>query len=390
MNPSKNPYAPGAGNPPPELAGRDSLLERVGIGLRRIKAGRYAKSFLLVGLRGVGKTVLLNRVARDAEREKLVCLHIEAQEGRSLSSMLIPELHKVLLQIGRTEAVKKAARHALNIIAGVAKSLQIEYQGMSIGLDKDFQPLAPATGNLENDLSDVFQAVGDAIKKKNTAFVLLVDELQYAKNDQLAALIVALHKCQQWQLPVMLVGAGLPQLVGNAGNAKSYAERMFDFPEIGKLDRAAALRAIEAPAKRERVSFQPAALEKILKQTEGYPYFLQEWGYQAWHVAEKSPITVQDIKMATKIALQELDRSFFRVRYDRCTNREQEYLAAMSRLGAGSHRSGDIAGAMGEHVTEVAPVRGNLIKKGMLYSPKHGLTEFTVPLFGAFMKRTMP
>jgi len=246
MNPSKNPYTPGAGNPPPELAGRDWLLERVRVGLRRMKAGRHAKSLLMVGLRGVGKTVLLNRLAQDAAREKFVCLHIEAQEDRPLSAMLIPELHKSLLRIGRAEAVKKAARHALNIIAGVARSLQIEYQGMSIGLDKDFQPLAPATGNLESDLSDVFQAVGDAIKKKNTAFILLVDELQYAKKEQLAALIVALHKCQQWQLPVMLVGAGLPQLVGNAGNAKSYAERMFDFPEIGKLDRAAALQAIEA------------------------------------------------------------------------------------------------------------------------------------------------
>ncbi|MDD9815177.1 MAG: ATP-binding protein [Gammaproteobacteria bacterium] len=389
MDPSKNPYAPGAGNPPPELAGRDSLLEKVGIGLRRIKAGRYAKSFLLVGLRGVGKTVLLNRIAQGAEREKLVCLHIEAQEDKPLSSMLIPELHKILLQIGRGEAVKKAARHALNIIVGVAKSLQIQYQGMSIGLDRDFQPLAPAIGNLESDLSNVFRAVGGAIKKKNTAFVLLIDELQYAKKDELAALIVALHKCQQWQLPIMLVGAGLPQLVGNAGNAKSYAERMFDFPEIGKLDRAAALKAIEAPAKREKVLFQPAALDKILKQTECYPYFLQEWGHQAWQAAKKSPIAVQDIKIATRFALRELDQNFFRVRYDRCTNREQEYLAAMATLGAGRHRSGDIAGAMGERVMAVAPIRSNLIKKGMIYSPKHGLTEFTVPLFDAFMERAM-
>lgn len=213
--------------------------------------------------------------------------------------------------------------------------------------------------------------------------------MQYAKKAELAALIVALHKCQQWQLPVTLVGAGLPQLVGNAGDAKSYAERLFKFPEIGKLDRAAALQAIEAPAKREKVLFQPAALGKILKQTEGYPYFLQEWGHQAWLAAEKSPIAVKDIKVAAKFALRELDQNFFRVRYDRCTNREREYLAAMAELGAGRHRSGDIANAMGESVNAVAPIRGNLIKKGMIYSPKHGLTEFTVPLFDAFMKRAM-
>ena len=390
MDPFKNPYAPGAGTPPVELAGRDSLLEEIGIGLQRIKAGRHAKSFLLVGLRGVGKTVLLNRIAQDAEKQQLVCLDIiEAREDASLQSMLIPELHKALLGISRIKRLKESVRHALNTLVGAARSLQITYYDMSIGLDADSQPLVPATGNLESDLPAVFRAVGDVIKQKRTALVILIDELQYAKRDELAALIVALHKCRQWQLPITLVGAGLPQLAGNAGNAKSYAERVFDFPEIGKLDRVAALRAIKVPAKRENVLFQPAALDQILKHTEGYPYFLQEWGHHAWRVAKKSPIAVKDIKAATKLAQQALDQSFFRVRYDRCTNRERKYLMAMARLGPGRHRSGAIARSMKEYVSAVAPIRGNLIKKGMIYSPRHGLTEFTVPLFDAFMKRAM-
>lgn len=389
MNPFKNPYAPGAGNPPPELAGRDSLLDEINIGLQRVKAGRHAKSLLLAGLCGVGKTVLLNRIARDAEKGELVCINIEARENDSLPSMLIPQLHKALLKIGRVEAVKKSALRALNILAGFAKALRVEYHDMVIGLDAGFRPLMPATGNLESDLPDVFGAVGDAVKKRKTALVLLIDELQYAKKSELAALIVALHKCHQWRLPVTLVGAGLPQLVGNAGDAKSYAERMFRFPEIGKLDRASALRAIKAPARRERVSFKPDALEEILKQTDGYPYFLQEWGYHAWQVADKSPIVAQNIKAATRFAQRELDQNFFRVRYDRCTNREKKYLMAMAKLGAGRHKSGGIADAMGEKVQAVAAVRNNLIKKGMIYSPSFGLTEFTAPLFDAFMKRTI-
>jgi len=390
MNPFKNPYAPGAGSPPPELAGRDALLDEVRIGLQRIKAGRHAKSMLLVGLRGVGKTVLLNRISQDAEKGELVCVNIEARENDSLPSMLIPELHKALLKIGRAEAVKKSARQALNILAGLAKALRIEYHDMTIGLDSGFQPLAPATGNLESDLPDVFRAVGDAVKKRKTALVLLIDELQYAKKAELAALIVALHKCQQWQLPVTIVGAGLPQLVGNAGDAKSYAERMFRFPEIGRLDHASAVRAIKAPAQREKVSFKPDALGEILKQTDGYPYFLQEWGYHAWQVADKSPIVLKNIKAATRFAQRELDQNFFRVRYDRCTNREKKYLMAMAKLGPGRHKSGGIADAMDEKVHAVAAVRNNLIKKGMIYSPSFGLTEFTVPLFDAFMKRAMP
>jgi len=390
MDAFRNPYAPGAGNPPPELAGRNSLLEEVDVGLRRIGAGRHAKSFLLIGLRGVGKTVLLNRIAQDAERRKFVCIGIEAREKDSLPSMLIPELHKALLQIGRSAALKESARRALNVLVGWARSLQLEYQGIAIGLGADLQPLAPATGNLESDLSDVFRAIGDAVKKRKTALVILIDELQYAEKDELAALIVALHKCRQRQLPIAMVGAGLPQLVGNAGNAKSYAERMFHFPEIGKLERAAALRAIEAPAKREKVSFQRAALDEILKRTAGYPYFLQEWGHHVWQVAKKSPIAVKDVKAATKLARAALDASFFWVRYDRCTEREKEYLMAMAALGAGPHKSGDIADSMGEKASSVAPLRGQLIRKGTIYSPRYGYTAFTVPLFDEFMKRTMP
>lgn len=192
------------------------------------------------------------------------------------------------------------------------------------------------------------------------------------------------------QLPVVLVGAGLPQLVGKMGRSKSYAERLFDFPQIGKLDKPDARRALEEPASNAGVRFAAPALNEIITVTEGYPYFLQEWGYQSWNIAESSPITLAHAQSATAVAIQRLDRSFFRVRFDRLTPREKDYLRAMAELGEGPHRSGDIADALGVKVETVAPLRSSLIRKGMIYSPQHGDTAFTVPLFDQFMKRVMP
>jgi hypothetical protein len=217
--------------------------------------------------------------------------------------------------------------------------------------------------------------------------VLFIDELQYVHDDQLASLIRALHSASQRQLPMTMLAAGLPQLIGQMGRAKSYAERLFEFVPIDRLDDEAARAALSVPAEREGVAFTPGAIAEILRHTRGYPYFLQEWGRHAWNVAQTSPISRADARRATVLALAELDAGFFRVRFDRLTPTEKRYLGAMAELGPGPHRSGDIAERLGKSVTSVAPVRSELIAKGMIYSPAHGDTAFTVPLFDGFMTR---
>ena len=390
MDPRENPFAPGAGSPPPELAGRDPILERIAIALDRIRSGRHAKSVLLIGLRGVGKTVLLNRVALEAEARQIICPSVETPEGRSLPSLLVPTLHHALARLDRAEAAKGQARRAWRALSGFIRSAKIKYQDVEFHLDVEPQPGFADTGNLDVDLSDLFSAVGRAARERDTAVAIFIDELQYVEEDQLAALIAALHRCQQTQVPVTVVGAGLPQLVGNTGKAKTYAERLFDFPEIGRLDRDSAARAVEAPLARQSVSIEPPALDEILIRTHGYPYFLQEWGSHAWLTAKTSPITLTDARRATILALIALDTSFFRVRYDRCTPAERRYLRAMAELGAGPHKSGDIARILRRKVTSVAPLRSALMSKGMVYSPAHGDTAFTVPLFDTYMKRALP
>lgn len=389
MDPRKNPFAPGAGSPPPELAGRDPVLESIAISLDRIASGRHAKSILMIGLRGVGKTVLLNRIAQEAEARKIICPIFEAPEGRSLPSMLAPTLRSALLRFDRLEAAKSQMMRAWRVLSGFIRAAKLKYQDVEFHLDIDPEPGLADTGDLGLDLSDLFSAVGEAAADRKGVIAIFIDELQYVREDELAALITALHRCQQRQLPITVVGAGLPQLIGNTGKAKSYAERLFDFPEIGKLDRDAAIRAVQTPAEREGAKFELSALDEILRQTQGYPYFLQEWGSHAWIVAASSPIARADVDRATELALLALDTGFFRVRYDRCTPTERQYLRAMAELGPGPHKSGDIANIMGRKVSSVAPLRSSLISKGMIYSPEHGDTAFTVPLFDEFMKRTM-
>jgi hypothetical protein len=390
MNPVTNPYAPGAGTPPPELAGRDELLERVRVAIERTRRGLPAKSILMVGLRGVGKTVLLDRMRDDAEAAGIQTLRVEAPEGRSLPALLAPELRVALLRVSRNEQAKELGQRALRALAGFAKALKIKYQDIEVGLDFEPEPGLADNGDLEHDLAALLETVGAAAQKAGTAFVLFIDELQYVKEEELAALITALHRAAQRKLPVTLVGAGLPQLRGRMGRAKSYAERLFDFPEIGELSPPAARQALVKPALDEGVAIAEDALERILVETHRYPYFLQEWGKHAWDTAPQSPITLGDIERASRIATAALDESFFRVRFDRLTLAEKKYLRAMAELGAGPHRSGDVAGALGRKVTSLAPIRNQLIAKGMIYSPSHGDTAFTVPLFDLFLRRIMP
>ena len=390
MDPRLNPYAPGAGTPPPELAGRDDLIERAAFALDRIRAGRAARSFILYGLRGVGKTVLLNRIRLDAEARGLVSAKIEAPEERSLPALLAPALRASLLRLNRGAAVRARLATAMKALAGFARALKVTYQDIEFSMDVEPEPGLADSGDLENDLSDLLAAVGQAAAERSTALVLYIDELQYVTEVELAALITALHGASQAQLPVTMVGAGLPQLVGQTGRAKSYAERLFEFAPIDKLDVAAARAALTVPAAKEDVAYAPGAVDEIVRQTHGYPYFLQEWGKHSWNLANRSPIRRADAERATQSALAELDASFFRVRFDRLTPAEKRYMRAMAELGPGPHRSGDIADQLGRKVTTVAPLRNALIYKGMIYSPAHGDTAFTVPLFDGFMKRIMP
>lgn len=390
MDARSNPFAPGAGTPPPELAGRDVLLERAAVALDRIRAGRADKSLILVGLRGVGKTVLLDRILKNAEGRGLICLRLEAPEDRSLPSILAPVLRAALIRVDRSVAAGAAIKKALRALAGFVGALKIRYQDIEVSVGVPAEPGLADSGDLDADLTDLLVAVGEAAQERGTAVVLFIDELQYVAEEQLAALVTALHRCAQIQLPITLVGAGLPQLVGQMGRAKSYAERLFEFPEIGPLQPAAAFQALTAPAARAGVTITQDALEEIQRQTQNYPYFLQEWGKHAWAVAAQSPIQIDDVRVATSNALDDLDASFFRVRFDRLTPAEKRYLRTMAELGPGPHRSGDIAESMGRKVQSLGPTRSTLIGKGMLYSPHHGDTAFTVPLFDGFMKRTIP
>lgn len=392
MDPRTNPYAPGAGTIPPELAGRDEIIEKAAIALDRFRNGLSARSLLMVGLRGVGKTVLLTRIARETEARGFIIIQIEAPEKRSLPALLIPSLRTAILKLDKIATAGDLAKKALKALGGFVGAMKVKYEDIEFGVDLGNDPGVADSGDLEHDLIDLFVEVGKAAKEKHTAVVFFIDELQYVPEDQFASLITALHKCAQDQLPVALIGAGLPQLVGQAGRAKSYAERLFEYPEIGPLSRDEAQKALVLPARRSEpsVEFEQDALNEILKQTQSYPYFLQEWGKHSWQCATASPITRNDAISANDLAISELDASFFRVRFDRLTPSEKRYLRAMAELGPGPHRSGDIAHLLKKEVQTVAPTRATLISKGMVYSPAHGDNSFTVPLFDEYMKRVMP
>ena len=389
MDPRRNPFAPGAGSKPPELAGRDIILENVAIALDRIRNGRHAQSAILLGLRGVGKTVLLNTIRRSAEGEGIIGIPIEAPEGQSLPSMLVPALRTAMLKLDRGQAAMTLAKRGLGALARFVKAFKLSYGELEASIDLG-EPGIADNGDLEADLIDLIDVAGAAAAERRTALVLFIDELQYVAEHELAALITALHRARQNERPITLVAAGLPQLAGQMGKAKSYAERLFLFTSIGPLDRIAATAAIVHPIQAEDCSIEAEAVDKILEVTQGYPYFLQEWGKQCWDTAERCPITAGDVDLAYPTAIAALDDSFFRVRFDRMTPSEKRYLRAMADLGAGPYSSTAIAEHLGRKPSAFGPVRASLIAKGMIYTPGYGETAFTVPLFDAFMRRIMP
>lgn len=390
MDQVRNPFAPGAGNQPPELAGRQAILERAQFTLARAAAGRHAKSFMLIGLRGVGKTVLLNRILLMAQDLKFRALLVEAHEDKGLPDLLLPPLRQILLALDNIGALNETVKRGLRILKSFARSVKVKYGDIEIGLGIDPETGVGDSGDLESDLPDVLAAIGEAARVRGTVVVLLIDELQYLDEDELSALIMGMHRVSQRQLPLVLVGAGLPQLVGNMGRSKSYAERLFEFPQVGPLSKNDAAVAIIEPVRSEEERIAKQAVDRIIQASEGYPYFIQAWGYGAWNAASKSPISKRDVEVAEPSVLRNLDESFFRVRFDRLTPTEKRYLRAMAELGTGPHRSGDIADVLKVKVQSVAPTRNSLIKKGMIYSPAHGDTAFTVPLFDQFLLRQMP
>jgi AAA ATPase domain len=390
MDPIHNPFSPGAGSPPPELAGRAAILEQARVLFGRVLVQRPEKSLVLTGLRGVGKTVLLNEIERMAHAAGVRTILIEAHEGKPLPALLATQLRRLLFDLDRLKSAGDKARRGLRVLRGFIGAIKLKVGDVDFGLDIEPEKGAADSGDLEADLPELFAAVGEAAQERGVAVALLIDEVQYCSTEELSALIMAMHRMQQRRLPLVLVAAGLPILPGLAGESKSYAERLFSFPPVGPLAEADATRALQDPVRAEGVSFEPAALKKIFKLTRGYPYFLQEWGYQAWNHAKASPIGARVIGAASAVVLRRLDENFFRVRFDRLTPRERTYLRAMAELGVGPYRTGDIADTLGVKITTLGPLRAGLIKKGMVYSPSHGEMAFTVPLFDEFMRRAMP
>ena len=385
MDPVRNPFAPGAGSQPPELAGREDIISAADTALQRILLGRPAQSQMLLGLRGVGKTVLLNKIEQIAEEHGYLSSFIEAPEDRKLVELLYPKIHQVLRKLSLVETARTTVHAAMRALRSFAGAFKISVGDFEVSVDPD--PGVADSGNLEYDLAELFLKVGEAAKAAGRGWVLLIDEVQYLSTDELGALIVAVHRINQKALPVIFFGAGLPAIAALSGDAKSYAERLFIFPKVDALGEADASNAIRQPIEEEGETISAELLQKIVSLTKGYPYFLQEWGYQVWNASAGSPIGLDCVEVAERQALRRLDEGFFKVRIDRLTPKEKEYVIAMARLGTGPYRSSDVADMLHEKVTTLGPRRAQIIAKGMIYSPAHGDIAFTVPMFDEYLNR---
>jgi hypothetical protein len=349
---------------------------------------------ILVGLRGVGKTVVLNRIYMMAQEAGYQAAFIEANEGKSLAELLLPALRQILYTLNLRENVSDKSRRALRALRSFVGSLGLKAKAglgdLELELAIDPERGLADSGDFESDLSALLQSVGEAAADRKRAIALCVDEIQYLHEKEFGALIMALHRVSQRRLPLALIGAGLPQVRGLAGRSKSYSERLFDYPEIGPLQGSDAEEALQIPVRNQGMAFSRGALANVIEVTQGYPYFIQQWGYEAWNIAAGPKIELADVRRATKRAIRRLDESFFRVRFDRLTPKEKGYLRTLAEMGPAAQRSGQIAAHLGLKTQSVAPIRDSLIRKGMIYSPVYGETAFTVPLFDEFMRRIMP
>lgn len=381
-----NPYTPNAGARPPALVGRDDQLEDFAVLLDRLRDGRAERSMLITGLRGVGKTVLLGAFEDRARESDWTTVDAEIAKNSPFGARMAQLVRRALFDLAPKARWTDRARRA----AGVLRSfhLTVSPDGtLSAGLDVDPVEGQADTGQLREDLTDVMVALGEAAQDQGRGVVFLIDEVQFLETVELEALITGLHKTVQRQLPITLVGAGLPQLPRLAGEAKSYAERLFTFPEIGRLAEPEATAALAEPATARNVEYDDDALTAIVAYTEGYPYFLQEYGKAVWDAAPRSPITLDDVRAVQPTVEANLDGSFFRVRAERTTELELQYLRAMAELGPEPHQAKDVARLLNRTSEQLGPTRSRLIEKGLLYTPGHGLAAFTVPQFDRYMLR---
>jgi hypothetical protein len=390
MDPILNPFLPGAGAQPPELTGRRDLLEQARIALGRTRRGRPAKSFVAIGLRGVGKTVVLQRIRGVAEADGFNTCFIEAHEHSRLPELLIPQVRRLILDLDRLGALNEQVKRGLRVLKSFMSRFKLSYADMEIELDISPETGTADSGNLDADLTELLLALGRAAMARGVAVALLIDEMQFLVEHDLAALIMALHRCVQDALPVVLLGAGLPQTLTLAAKSKSYAERLFEFPVVGPLCREDVFQALRAPVEKQGASWSDAAVETVWNDTAGYPYFLQEWGYHSWNAAAGPVITGTDVDHARATAIRQLDENFFRVRFGRLTPGERNYLRAMAAIGPGPHRSAAVAELLRSRLPTLSSYRTRLIEKGMIHSPAHGELAFSVPLFDRFLKRIMP
>lgn len=384
-----NPYTPNAGARPPALVGRDHLLSAFDVLLARLERGRAEQSLIITGLRGVGKTVLLGELHRIGETRGWTTVEAEITREMEFGPRIAQLARRALLGVAPKARWKDRARRA----AGILKSftLTVSTDGsLTAALDIDPVEGVADSGDLAHDLTDLFVALGEAARDQGTGVVFLFDEIQFLTRPQFEALIAALHKTVQRALPVTLVGAGLPQIPRLAGEAKSYAERLFVFAELGRLADGDALEALAAPARELQVEFTARAAAEIIDYTQGYPYFLQEYGKIVWDEAEASPISPETVRAVLPLVEAKLDGSFFRVRIERATAHELRYLRAMAELGEGPCRAADVAAVLGRTSEQLGPTRSRLIDKGLLYTPGYGLAAFTVPQFDRFLRRTTP
>jgi len=388
VDPVRNPYSPGAGTRPPALVGREREIEAIDVALQRLLLGRDGRSQMLTGLRGVGKTVLLNEYELLAEGRGYFHEHIEVTEEGDLPLRLASAFRRVLLAMDARRRIGERIRLALGVLK--AFSLRIP-GGLELSIDVDPVPGPADSGDLAMDLAGLFVELGEVSRDHRTGVLITIDELHYVTQATLEALVMGLHRAAQLRLPITIAAAGLPSLVALTGEAKSYAERMFTFPFIGSLPADQAREALEVPARDEGVQWTKPALDRIIAITEGFPYFLQEFGKQAWDAAQRlDRIDAGDVERSIPVATAELDDGFFRARTGRTSDTERAYLRAMAELAPGPMRSSAVAALLGKKTTAVAPTRDQLIKKALCYSPRWGEIDFTVPMFDRFMKRSLP
>src|SRR5919106_5253640 len=386
MRPHDNPYTPNAGARPPALVGRDRELIAFEVLLDRLRKGHTEQSMLITGLRGVGKTVLLGDFERRARDRSWVTAEAEITRNVQFGPRMAHLVRRALFEVAPRERWRDGARRA----ARVLKSFHVTVSpdgAITAGLDVDALEGLADSGSLSDDLTDLLIALGEAAQELDRGVVFLLDEVQFLTTAELEALIAALHKTVQRQLPITLVGAGLPQLPRLAGEAKSYAERLFNFPSLGELAEDEARRALVEPAERLGVGYTSDAVDAIVDYTEGYPYFLQEYGKVVWDLTPEPLVAAEHVRAAREAVEAKLDSSFFRVRAERTTDLELRYLRAMAELGPEPQPARDVAKLLNRTSEQMGPTRSRLIDKGLLYTPGHGLAAFTVPQFDRYMRR---